>query len=175
MPEDTNTNSLEQYRAALRTVTLLADQGNAELAFEVIKSALKKLYLEKDTIINDSHEEDVQAIDLMLSQRYLEYRSRLEPRYPYLSLAIKSLIIAVIVVSALLFTGIVALKEVRNVMHVAAKHVVSEEFRQSKELVAIVRSTAEKAVERALSDRRERTSADNEDEVKDMKKRVRNW
>jgi hypothetical protein len=51
--------------------------------------------------------------------------------------------------------------------------VVSQEFRESKELVAIVKSTAEKAVERALSDGRERTSVENQDDVKDEKKRVK--
>ncbi|OPY06159.1 MAG: hypothetical protein A4E61_00056 [Syntrophorhabdus sp. PtaB.Bin184] len=173
MPEDTNTNSLGQYRSALQTATLAAEQGNTELALEVIQCALRKLYLEKDTIINDSHDEDAQAIDLMLNQRYLEYRSKLEPRSPYLSLAIKSLIIAAIVVSALLLTATVAFKQMRNVMHIAARHVVSQEFRESKELVAIVKSTAEKAVERALSDGRERTSVENQDDVKDEKKRVK--
>ncbi len=135
MPEKTDANSLEQYRAALHTATLLAEQGNTELALEVIKCALRKLYLQKDSIIDGSFHEDVQAIDLMLSQRYLEYRSKLEPRGPYLSLAIKSLIIAAIVVSALFLTGTVAFKQMRNVLHVAAAHVVSQEFRQSEELV----------------------------------------
>lgn len=99
---------VDNYSDVLKAATFLASKGDVALALNLVKTSLEKLFLEKEGLKSRDieNEEKLNEIEVLLTQKYIAFRSKLEgERRPYWRTFINTFIIGIIAAVSIMITS----------------------------------------------------------------------
>jgi len=111
--------NVEEYQSVLDSVRFLTAEGEYELALRISQCTLEKMYLQKEVATEPSSEDDkkVDAIRRQLTEKYLDFRSRMEKgARPYWQAFIKTLIVSGVISLTCIITFTVLENRLRIIM-----------------------------------------------------------
>ncbi len=110
--ESTGDTITQAYGSIIETANFLAEQGDHELALHLTQKALEDLYLRKEKEEDSPDESDEsKALELQLTQKYLEFRARIDDgrahRKSYIKTLINACIICLVASLGIIMTAVI--------------------------------------------------------------------